>query len=111
MPESEDRTEREPAGWKPAVVPVEAARTAMEVRLPWPLAEPHPAARKAPTSNIADARRRSLLVRLGIYSRPRAHAGCALPSVMASTIPLLRCDADSVTNVVPQLGLDVAVLE
>ena len=101
MPESADRSERDPAGWEPAVVPVEAARTAVEVGVPWPLAEPHPAARKAPTSNIADARRRSLLVRLGIYSRPHAHAGCALPSVMASTIPLLRRDADSITSVFP----------
>lgn len=30
---------------------------------------------------------------------------------MASTIPLLRRDADSITNVLPGLGLDVAVLE
>lgn len=99
MPESADRSEREPAGWEPPVVPFEAVRTATEVRVTWPLAEPHPAATNAPTTNIAVARRRSLLVRLGIYARPRVHAGCALPRVMASTIPLLRCDADSITNV------------
>jgi hypothetical protein len=30
---------------------------------------------------------------------------------MASTIPLLRRDADSITSVLPEFGLDVAVLE
>ena len=45
-----------------AVSLVEAAWAAVEACVPWPLAEPHPALRKIPTSSIADARRRSMLV-------------------------------------------------
>jgi len=60
MPESADRIEREADGCKAAVVPVEAAPTPVEVCVPWPVTEPHPAARKIPTNSVADARRRSV---------------------------------------------------
>jgi hypothetical protein len=93
---SADRLAREPAGSTPEVGPVEAACTAVVVRVAWPLADPHPALRRIPAKNTADAPRRSMLMRGAIYSR--RHSRCALPRVMASTITLLRRNARVITR-------------
>ena len=77
IPESADRIKRETAGRKPAVVPVEAAGSPVEVGVPWPVAEAHPALRRIATSDIADARRRSVLV-------PRVHLP---PAVRVLAVP------------------------
>jgi hypothetical protein len=76
IPESADRIEREPAGRKPAVVPVEAAGSPVEVGVPWPVAEAHPALRRIATSDIADARRRSVLVPRAIWLLPCESSLC-----------------------------------